>query len=238
MRNLKVSVVIGALSAVVALLLSATGLFVLLDVPLAKALNIPVDGRAIGGTPWFTILIFAFGIAWTAVDITRPALRRLVAGVSVVLLGTWSLVLALDGHFFSPLAPVVAVACSSCLGLAWGRTKRGMRQQVLERLFGQRLPQAAFRSIIASRMPVDFPGRVMNASVLVVTVQNHAELMELLPPESYTAMTNLYLKTASDYLVESGAYLDECNGECLRVVFGAPLEDERHAVKALSLIHI
>lgn len=222
----------GGVSAVVVLLLSATGLFSLLDAPLAKAFNIPLDGRAIGGTPWFTILVFAFGIAWTSVDITQPSLRRLVAGAAIVLLCTWSLVLALDGHFFSPLAPVVAVAGSAGLGVAWGRTKRGRRQQVLERLFGQRLTQPAFRSIVESRVPVDFPGRVMNASVLVLTVQNHAELMELLPPESYTAMTNLYLKTASDYLVESGAYLDECNGECLRVVFGAPLEDERHAVKA------
>ena len=45
-------------------------------------------------------------------------------------------------------------------------------------------------------------------------------------------MTNLYLQTASDYLVEVGGYLDECTGESLRVVFGTPLPDEKHASRA------
>ena len=56
--------------------------------------------------------------------------------------------------------------------------------------------------------------------------------MELLPPEHYAAMTNLYLQVASDYLVEVGGYLDECTGESLRVVFGTPLPDEKHASRA------
>ena len=56
--------------------------------------------------------------------------------------------------------------------------------------------------------------------------------MELLPPEHYAAMTNLYLQAASDYLVEVGGYLDECTGESLRVVFGTPLADEKHASRA------
>jgi adenylate cyclase len=141
-------------------------------------------------------------------------------------------VLALYGKFFSPVIPVFAVLCSSGIAFAWGKTRQGQRNQILERLFGMRLPKAALKSIIASDVSPDFPGRVVNASVLVIAVQNHAELMELLPPESYTAITNLYLKTASDYLVDSGAYLDECNGECIRVVFGAPLGDDRHAVRA------
>jgi len=86
--------------------------------------------------------------------------------------------------------------------------------------------------LVASAVPVHFPGEVINGTVLVVSVHNHSELMELLTPENYTAITNLYLKTASDYLVESGGYLDECNGECIRVVFGAPIPDEKHAIRA------
>jgi len=232
MRNLKVSVVIGALSAALALLLLVTGLPELIDAPLQKALGIPMDGLPAPGAPWLLVLVFAFGIAWTSVDITRPFLRWVVALASVALLCSWAMVLALRGGYFLPLGPTAAVTFSFMLGMGWGRTKQGMRKQLLERLFGQRLPKAAFQSIVDSGVAVDFPGRVVNASVLVVAVQNHAELMELLPPEGYTAITNLYLKTASDYLVESGGYLDECNGECIRVVFGAPLADERHAVRA------
>lgn len=232
MRNLKVSLAIGSISFALALFLHASGLPALLDALLLKSLAIPQDGRAIAGTPWIAVLIFAFGIAWIWVDVAGLALKNILSLASVILLCTWPLVLALYGKFFSPILPVAAVLCSTGLAFAWGKTRQGQRNQILVRLFGMRLPKAAFKSIIASDISPDFPGRVVNASVLVIAVQNHAELMEFLPPESYTAITNLYLKTASDYLVESGAYLDECNGECIRVVFGAPLGDARHAVRA------
>jgi len=232
MRNLKVSVVIGAITVALSLVLFATGLPSLIDGVLLKSLEIPQDGRLITGTPWITSLIFAFGIAWVWMDLTNRSLKTILSAASLMLLCTWAPVLSLHGKFFSPVLPVFAVLCSTALAFAWEQTRHGQRNQLLERLFGLRLPKAAFQSILSSDATPDFPGRVVNASVLVIAVQNHAELMELLPPESYTAITNLYLKTASDYLVESGAYLDECNGECIRVVFGAPIGDPRHAVRA------
>ena len=48
----------------------------------------------------------------------------------------------------------------------------------------------------------------------------------------YVAMTNAFLRNAADFLVERGGYLDECDGESLRVVFGAPMADGRHAARA------
>ena len=59
--------------------------------------------------------------------------------------------------------------------------------------------------------------------------------MEVLRPSDYVALMNLYLRTASDFLVDVGGYLDECSGESIRVVFGAPLPVDgapNHASKA------
>lgn len=232
MRNLKISIVLGTFSIALALFLNATGIPAILDAGLLKSLGIPLDGRPLAGTPWTTACVFAFGVAWVWADLTNRGAKLLLSAASVILLCTWAPVLALSGKFFSPVIPVFAILCSTGLALAWEQTNHGRRNALMERLFGLRLPRAAFQSILASDVAPEFPGRVVNASVLVIAVQNHSELMELLPPESYTAITNLYLKTASDYLVDSGAYLDECNGECIRVVFGAPISDDRHAVRA------
>ena len=79
---------------------------------------------------------------------------------------------------------------------------------------------------------MEFPGAFRKERSIVCEVRNHKELMDLLTPENYAAMTNLYLQVASDYLVEVGGYLDECTGESLRVVFGAPLADQKHASRA------
>jgi adenylate cyclase len=59
--------------------------------------------------------------------------------------------------------------------------------------------------------------------------------METLSPSDYVALMNLYLRTASDFLVDVGGYLDECSGESLRVIFGVPLPVDgtsNHASKA------
>ena len=114
------------------------------------------------------------------------------------------------------MVALALVLTSFVIGLAYGRTGSGSRKKVMERLFGQRLSRGAFSELVNSNTPLDFPGTLQEGTVLVVAVHNHSELMELLTPENYAAMTNLYLRTASDYLVEVGGYLDECGGENLQ----------------------
>ena len=231
MTNLKASAAIGLIVGILAILVHATGLFLSLDAVMQLLLGIQPFVPA-GQAPLFLALGMAFAAAWMAVDINGTWQKIAIATATSLLLFTGSLVLSLYGWFFSPFVSIFAVLGSLALALAWGKTKAGARKQMLERLFGQRLSRSAFHRVLESGAPAAFPGRVVRASVLVVSVQNHAELMELLSPEDYTSITNLFLKTASDYLVDSGGYLDECNGECIRVVFGAPLSDERHAVHA------
>jgi adenylate cyclase len=235
MRILKAAAILGAISSALTILLLGTGLPAAIDSGLIASLKIPMDGRPLWGPPILVALFFAFGIAWTTLDITRNLLRFLIAAASVIQLCTWTVVVSIYGQFFSPVLPVFAVLCSAVQGLVWVRTRSGSRKQMLESLFGQRLSRAGLREILDSRFDTSFPGRKVEASVLVVSVHNHSELMELLSPADYTAITNFYLKAASDYLVESGGYLDECNGECIRVVFGAPLADERHATRATRI---
>lgn len=232
MRNLKASAFIGAASAGVALLLQASGAASAVDALLLPLTGLTPDNGPIAGPPYLTMLVFAFGIAWACVDIPRAPLRLVVVFFSAVLLVTWMPVLALYGKFFSPVLPVVAMVCSVAFAAAWRRTRGGQQSARLEQLFGRRLSRTGFQTLADTSPEVAFPGHVVNATVIVLSVQNHNELMELLPPEGYTEMTNLYLKTASDYLVESGGYLDECNGEAVRVVFGAPIADPRHATRA------
>ena len=67
---------------------------------------------------------------------------------------------------------------------------------------------------------------------MVISIQNHEELMEVMPPETCVEMTNFCLRIASDFLVEAGGYLDQCDGKSLRIVFGAPTPDGKHAIQA------
>lgn len=233
MRYLKATILIGTISAAIVILLYATGWItstpdqILQSLFGLKAPLIVTTGVQLG-----IIAALAYAITWTTIDITRLVLQVVVAAATIFLLISGSAVMALYGVFFSPFPGVFAVLVSFFIGLGYGRSGSGKRKKMLERLFGQRLSSDSFSKLVNGDMASDFPGELQEGTVIVCEVHNHQELMELLTPQNYAAMTNLYLRTASDFLVETGGYLDECGGESLRVVFGAPVPDERHAAHA------
>jgi class 3 adenylate cyclase len=234
MRYLKATIIIGTICFAVVILLFATGWITTTPdmvlrgtiYKMANPLVVPKLAQLI------IIALLAYAVAWTTVDITRPVLKAVVAFAAIFLLVTGSLVLALYNVFYSPFPGAFAIFGSFLIGLFYGRSDSGSRKKVIERLFGQRVSRNTFSELINSNVSMEFPGALQEGSVIVCEVHNHKELMELLTPENYAAMTNLYLQTASDYLVEGGGFLDECTGESLRVVFGAPLPDEKHAPRA------
>ena len=234
MRYLKAAILIGTISAAIVIVLFATGwISTTPDLVLREQIYRMSNPLVIpSGVQIGLIILLAFAGAWTTVDITRPVLKAVVAVAAIFLLITGSATLALYNVFYSPFPGAFAILVSFLGGLAYGRSGSGSRKKVLERLFGQRVSRNVFSRLVNAEVPIEFPGELQDGTVIVCEVQNHRELMELLQPEHYAAMTNLYLQTASDYLVEVGGYLDECTGESLRVVFGTPLPDEKHASRA------
>jgi len=234
MRYFRAALLVGLASAIIVLILVATGwISNTPDGVLRNVFGLNAEAPSIGF--WGSVALFtvaAFFFAWTSVEVSRPILKFTVAVIGVGLFLTLSGVVALYGAYLSPLPYTVAIVVSYLLGLAYGRTGGGTHKRAIERLFLNRVSRQDFSKLVNDPAPTGFPGQLLEGSVLVCEVSNHNELMELLTPEDYASMTNLYLQTASDYLVEVGGYLEECSGESLRVIFGAPVTDERHAVKA------
>ena len=179
-------------------------------------------------------LLLGLGSLWVSLNATRRETFLLALSGILLLLGA-SFVASLYRGFLNPIPGLAAILLGILMVLSFQRTDMGSREPVLRRLFGQRLRPDTFRRLVDWEFPVDFPGELHEASVLVCTIHNHVDLMEMLKPTDYVALMNLYLRTASDFLVDVGGYLDECSGESIRVVFGAPLPVEgaaNHAAKA------
>ena len=230
MRYLKVTLLCGfAVSLIVAGLYEA-GFFHRADLALWTFL-----GRAtrppLKHTFWqYAVFIpLAFAAAWTTIDISRKSLKITItlSALAEVLAATW--VLHLYRVYFSPLPSAVAVLLSLAGGLLYGRSEAGQRKRTLRLIFGDRVSRKTFYSLVDLHEPPNFEGEMREITVVVCEVFNHDELMDLLPAEDYVAMTNLFLRSGADFLVEKGGYLDECDGESLRVIFGAPLADSKHA---------
>jgi class 3 adenylate cyclase len=229
-RYLKVSLLIAAAAAVIALGLYEAGVFRGMDQWMAVFLG--------GGVPalvrhsmaqYAAVLFLALGIAWTTIDLNRPEVKILVAGAALAEVIGLTVVLNLYAVYFSPFPSVAALWIAFIGGMVYAGTPVGRRKRILEEVFGDRISRETFNRMLDSDAPLTFGGEVRTASVVVCEIFNHDELMESLSTEHFVAATNLLLHRGADFLVERGAYLDECAGETLRVIFGAPLADENHA---------
>jgi len=228
-RYLKVTLIIGLLVAVLVICLYEGTLFVPSDVALANLTMqgyIPAWNRALQ-YPLF--IFFALAIAWTTIDIPRNSLKAVVAAGALLQLVSMVWVLRLFSIFFSPFPSLVAIALSFAAGIMYSRSEAGSRKRVMRQILGDRVSTKTFYALLNSAEPLNLEGERRDISVLVCEIFNHDELEAALTAPDYVALTNSFRRNAADFLVERGGYLDECDGESLRVVFGAPLANPDHA---------
>jgi len=233
MRHLKASLIVGLISSLLVFLFYAADLFQPFDRALSQFLGPDLL------KPWFTqmamgglLVVCGFGIAWVTIDIVRFSLKGVVVASAFLLVLGLSWVLSLYQILFSTFAPATAILISFLIGTLYSRSETGGRKQILSHLFGERISRLTFEALLNSNVSLNFNGTISEASVLLCEIFNHDELMEILSPADYVALNNLFLSVSSDFLAENGAYIDECDGESLRVIFGAPLPDSQHATQA------
>lgn len=233
MRYLKVTLLIGFTVSVVVAGLYALDTFAKLDIGLWSFLgrvSAPPLQRSLVQLAVFVFL--AFGVAWTTVDINRPPLKAVVAAVALAQVLGLPWVLNLYRHFFSPFPGALAILLSFGAAFAYSRSDAGKRKRMLRTVLGTRLSKKSFSELVNSDTPLNLQGELRETTIVVCEIFNHDDLAGALPVADYVAMMHEIFNAGAEFLVEKGGYLDECDGESLRVIFGAPIEDKAHARKA------
>ncbi len=235
MRYLKITLLIGFVVSILVAGLYEAGFFMHLDVGLSRFLERTTDPSPQHSVMQYLLLVFlAFGIAWTTVDINRPSLKIVVAAGALLQVLAIPLVLNFHHIFFSPFPGSLAVLLSFGAAFAYSRSNAGKRKRTLRSVFGHRLSKKSFTALVDANTSLNFGGELREATIVVCEIFNHDVLAEMLPVADYVAMTNQFLETGAEFLVEKEGYLDECGGESLRVIFGAAIEDKEHASKACA----
>ena len=233
-RYIKVTIVLGLAICLLVIGLYETGLFHQLDIGLASFLGkrfTPISSRAVQ-YPLFILL--AFGVVWASIDIPRLALKCIIAAGALLQTLTAVWVLNLYGIFFSPFASVTAVALAFLGAFLYSRGEAGSRKRVLAQVVGDRVSKKTFLALLDAAQPLNLEGERRKVTVVVCEIFNHDILETALSAPDYVALTNSFRSNVSDFLVERGGFLDECDGESVRLVFGAPLHDEKHAATACA----
>jgi len=77
-------------------------------------------------------------------------------------------------------------------------------------------------------------GRQMEISVLFADIRGFTTMSENLPPPEVVEILNLYLDSMEEQVFKHGGTLDKYTGDGMMVLFGAPLEQPDHAVRAVQ----
>lgn len=178
------------------------------------------------------IALAAVGMAWCVIDVSRPAQKGLIALSGALVLAGISPTLALYDVLLDPFSILAAVLLSSAASLAYAGTERGLRKRVLEEVLGPRVSSRTFHALVEAPAPPDFTGATREVSVLTCRLFNYEGLQERMEASELMKLSNLFIRTASTYLLSRGGYLDESGPELVRVSFGMLTPAPDHAEQA------
>ena len=87
--------------------------------------------------------------------------------------------------------------------------------------------------MLASNRPPALGGETRTITAFFADVAGFSKLSESRTPSEIVALMNEYLTAMTDIVEEHGGFVDKYVGDAIAAVFGAPLDDERHASSAV-----
>ncbi len=240
MKNVKITLFLVSIVVALFFLMTLEGGLSLLEKPWKEIINLtfaPQRSLELSAlTQSFLVFITLMLSVVLGLKMNNNKERFLVTAFVGGLMISGSFLFSLYHYFWNPFPLELVLILSSGVVSFFSFTAIGARKTRLHQLFDGRLSLQIIEKLIESEVSLQFPGELKHGSILVMTLSNHAELMEALTPENYVQMTTLYLQVASNFLVDVGGYLEECSGESIRSIFGVPLPltgSMNHAAKAV-----
>ncbi len=177
-------------------------------------------------------IVLSFLLAWVAVDVPRSSQRWLLGLLTVLLLGTGAIVLALYNVMFSPVLPIIGAFTGFVASSVLTLIGPGAFRRRVDEVFSNSLSRKQMRSLYGGSASALKAAHQVKACVLVLEIKGHSDLMGQMAAQDLADMSRVYMAMASDFLCEAGGFLESCSGYQVRAVFGAPSACESPAQTA------
>jgi len=135
------------------------------------------------------------------------------------------------------LYPYGAIAISYAATMAARFTSERMERGRVTETFGRFVSPQVRDAIVQAAL--DDPnlirpgGRQVEISVLFADIRGFTTIAESLPPADVVEILNRYLDNMEEQVFREGGTLDKYTGDGMMVLFGAPLEQPDHALRAV-----
>lgn len=235
-RNRAVALFIGVVVSAALLVAYQMGIFPGMEEWIAGAMQrmlvLPAGGvRMSIPLQYAFYTVMAFSSAWIGLEVLSQWRRiAFMIGMSFLTI-TLSAALAFNGVLFEPFSGIIAVVVACSIGMAASSGLSGVRRHLLHSFFVGRLTSDRFETLAREVNPTDLTSR-RDVTVLTVRLLNYADLAADMEASEFETCVSHFQEKASEMLVLNGGYLDACNAQRVRGVFGFPLAAEKHAVEA------
>lgn len=182
----------------------------------------------------FLLMLFAGLIMTLLLPANRPVLTciitlLLISSVCLVNLYFWE-----EANQVLQLAPAVTlILILFVFNMSYGFFVEARTKRQLTGLFSQYVPKEQVRKM--SRNPENFSqeGESRNMTVLFSDVRDFTSISENLKPIELHQLMNEYLTPITEVIHIYDGTIDKYMGDAVMAFWGAPLDDELHAYKAL-----
>ncbi|MGE0028220.1 MAG: CHASE2 domain-containing protein [Thermoleophilia bacterium] len=204
----------------------------------ANAIQTVMDGVPLRDSPGWLDAILIVGLAALAAlaGLRRSAVQSVLPSVlllAALLLGAYGLFLA--GTVIPVVVPALALVVAALGVLAVNYATVERERSRLRTEFARFVPESVVGDVIAAAGDgARLGGRRLYATVLFCDLRGFTARAEGLPPEFVIELLNRYLTEMSDAVLDNGGTLVSFQGDGIMAVFGAPLEQQDHADRALA----
>ena len=199
---------------------------------LQRSLSIANPGWRAGLPLLLLVTILAAIASWRPLDwLSGMAALSAVVGLMIASY----CVLRFGRVFVSPLGPALAYLFVATGQAAFDYAEiRRNRKQII-RAFGQYLSPALVQRL-EDPSQLRLGGERRTLSILFCDVRGFTTIAEELRdnPEQLTTLINRLLTPLSDIVLKHNGTIDKYIGDCLMAFWNAPLDDDQHAVHAVS----
>ena len=206
---------------------------------IANSLDNILSGRHVVTSGMITTLLLtlflSLAVAWALVFITRVIPASLTGLLAILAYAAVCLYVFRSLDIWLPAVPPLSAGLLTLLGgsvVAYQYATKD--KKFLKAAFSQYLSPAIVSLVAKNPEMLKLGGEKKVMTAFFSDIAGFTTISEKLDPQDLVKLLNIYLTEMTDIILESGGTVDKFEGDAIIAFWGAPVEYEDHAQRAVS----